>query len=88
MNKEYKRKLKNIIGYFGETNQIRKTIEELTELSLALQTGTTNEVLEEMADVSIMLDQLTIMFGDIKAFKDSKLIRTQIRMENGYYEKA
>jgi hypothetical protein len=58
---------KQIIEKFGREHQIRKAIEELTELSLVLQhaldgKASTDMVETEVVDVDIMLAQLKIMF--------------------------
>jgi len=55
------------ISKFGKEAQTRKAVEELTELSLALQhsaKGKTSydNISEEIADVRFMLDQLEIMY--------------------------
>lgn len=55
---------------FGHRNQIKKTIEECTELSLALQhyqdgKVTAQEVATEIADVEIMVSQMREIFGSI-----------------------
>ncbi len=60
------------IAKFGKENQINKAIEELTELSLALQHRKKvgkNSILNEMADVYIMLHQLILIFDDKKLFE-------------------
>lgn len=54
---------------FGAENQTRKAVEELTELSLALQhahEGRANidNICEEIADVEIMCAQLRTMYGN------------------------
>ena len=60
------------ISKFGKENQINKAVEELTELSLALQhrgkVGR-NSILNEMADVYIMLHQLILIFDDKNLFE-------------------
>lgn len=58
-----------IIATYGQDHQILKAIEELTELSLALQhfverNDTQGNVCEEIADVEIMLKQLRILFNE------------------------
>ena len=53
---------------YGAESQVRKAVEELTELSVALLhsldgRGDTENIREEMADVEIMLEQLHVIFG-------------------------
>lgn len=77
------------IDTFGEENQINKTIEECAELILALSHHKLNrcfdnDVIEEMADVEIMLEQMKLIFcnsddkiyNSIKARKLNRLNRT------------
>lgn len=77
---------------FGAESQIDKAFEELTELSLALQHYRDHkvsimEVQEEIADVKIMIYQLSMMFGMdvVNAIETQKLLRLQklikIKME-------
>lgn len=56
-----------VIRINGSKKQIGKAIEELTELSLVLQhfldnKATEKEVITEIADVSIITDQLKLIF--------------------------
>lgn len=68
------------VNKFGAENQVRKAVEELTELSVALLhsldgRGDTENIREEMADVEIMLEQLHVIFGygDYRLIKECKL---------------
>lgn len=54
---------KQAIEKFGSINQTYKAIEELTELSLALQKDDIDNILEEIVDVEIMIKQLKIIYG-------------------------
>lgn len=70
---------KRAVTAFGARSQILKAVEELTELSLVLQHYLDNkagdsEVLLEMTDVTIMLNQLTIIFG-----KDDNIEKQQLQ---------
>ncbi|MFA5706578.1 MAG: hypothetical protein WDA41_09510 [Candidatus Neomarinimicrobiota bacterium] len=65
---------------YGAESQVRKAVEELTELSVALLhsldgRGDTENILEEMADVEIMLEQLHVIFGcgDYRLVKEARL---------------
>lgn len=54
-------KLKPIINHYGHTTQFNKTVEELSELIRALVRDDKDNLIEEMADVYIMLEQLLII---------------------------
>ncbi len=73
---EYKKQLQSIIDHHGKEAQIRQTIEEMSELTQALckadryKDGDTiermnrlNAIIDEIADVQIMLDQLRIVYA-------------------------
>lgn len=84
-----------IIAKFGKDNQILKCVEELNELSQALckissaDTGdiTFENVVEEIADVEIMLNQIKIILdipeSDIETMKNYKIMRTAKRYLGG-----
>jgi len=68
------------ILYFGTEHQTRKAVEELTELSIALQRALDgradmDNIREEMADVAIMLEQLKLIYGPIEEWLRKKLER-------------
>ena len=77
------------IGRYGKEAQMLKATEELGELTRAIARvllwGAGKEELqnlkEEMADVSIMLSQLELMFGDVSNIEEYKLLRLKARME-------
>lgn len=70
--------LRGIIEVFGANNQIIKAVEELGELSQALCkyiTSGSNEAIidhiaEEWTDVSIMIEQLRIIFDEKEVFHE------------------
>lgn len=82
---------KRILRHYGLRHQKAKTIEELAELIVALQKdvlsgneGLSQEVLEEIADVHIMLTQLLDDEGDktqVSLIVDRKLKRQIRRIE-------
>lgn len=85
---------KKIIEHYGADKQITVAIEELSELTKALckykRRGSSAETLfditEEIADVTIMCDQLTAIFGiaeEVGAMRDYKIKRTMERIKNG-----
>ena len=84
-----------IIGKFGENNQVLKCVEELNELAQVLcklnsaDTGgvTYKKIVEEIADVEIMIQQVKIILDisddDIAATKNYKIMRTAKRYLGG-----
>jgi NTP pyrophosphatase (non-canonical NTP hydrolase) len=81
MNELYKRAIET----FGAKKQILKSVEELTELSLALQhylDGKCNktDILVEMADVKIMLNQLALIFGEDKNIENQQIQKLHKRI--------
>lgn len=86
--------LQNAIDTWGTRTQIVKAMEEMAELIHALSrrllstwlgTGSDNaapeNVREEMADVSIMLSQLELIFGDTTEEEIKKLEALEKRIE-------
>lgn len=60
---------------YGKANQVDKAIEEMSELTKALlkerqKAGSVNDIIEEIADVSIMLAQLLVIFEANTVFED------------------
>ena len=77
--------LEEIIKYFGKEKQIIKCVEELSELQKELcksvnGKGNLDNIIEEIADVEIMLKQLKIIFKigarDVLKEKNKKIKRT------------
>ena len=71
---------KKAIETYGEIPQIDVAIEEMAELTQALskyKRGKQHNVEEEIADVSIMLEQLKIIFDNkkVKKIKNKKIKR-------------
>ena len=95
MTKEQEAILKRAIDHHGIDNQLTKTIEELSELTkeiCKLKIAGQNfngadlirarqNLLEEKADVYIMLMQLDLHFGDSLAYIDAKIARLKERMD-------
>ena len=83
---EQMKKIHKIINHYGHTTQFNKAVEELAELTRALVRDDRNNVIEEIADVYIMLEQLKIMGGIsddlINYVIDQKLNRTIERMNH------
>ena len=86
--------LHRAIRYYGVRRQMDKAVEEMSELIQAIQkirysTGREHaaaqrNLLEEIADVSIMVDQLRIICGesDVEKWRRHKLDRLERRMEH------
>ena len=84
--------LSSAINTFGPLAQQDMMIEEMSELTKAIckyrRAGSNKErdaaacsVLEEIADVQIMLDQMKIMYGSTTEQEDAKLVRLCGRLE-------
>ena len=80
------------LNLWGNAAQIAIAIEELGELIVKLAKSdrrhngsTTDEIVEEIADVEIMMSQLRILFGDdlVEAAKIKKLERLEERVKYG-----
>ena len=84
--------LEGAIDKYGAAAQIDVAIEEMAELTKALmkwrragENGTLivkheAAVLEEMADVQIMLNQLALIYGDANEWEIRKLERLEARL--------
>jgi NTP pyrophosphatase (non-canonical NTP hydrolase) len=91
----YESIIENAIHYYGKVHQQVKAIEELGELITSLarhlnSNGTVyaDHVREEIADVAIILPQLSRIFGpaEVDAFVEKKLTRLHNRMKNEFGE--
>lgn len=73
--------LQSAIEHFGKEAQEKKAIEEMAELIVELtrpeRRKDKNSICEEIADVQIMLDQLSLIYEnrDIEMWRDIKLKR-------------
>ena len=79
----------NAILTYGKEMQEDHAIQEMAELIKALTKNhicsdgkTLDNVLEEMADVQIMLDQLKMIFGSTEKIEWYKLNRLKMRLED------
>lgn len=83
--------LRKALDVYGINSQVDMMIEEMSELAKALlkqrRAGKvtmklTGNILEEIADVQIVLDQLKIHYGqdDAEAYEEWKLYRLEERM--------
>ena len=90
MKEEEKIQLYNdSLSALGIGNQVFMVMEETGEMLNALAKAnrgrvTKEEVITELADVSIMMEQMAVLFGyeDFKAEKERKLNRLRERLEN------
>ena len=86
--------LEKAIRHYGNENQMMQTMEELSELSVAISKclrykddiEARNNLVEEVADVLIMIDQLKIIMNikdyEIECYRRYKLERLERRIEN------
>lgn len=69
-----------IFEHYGQSAQYKKLIEEMAEFTKAICTGNPDNFIEELADVSVLLDQITAAFPEIgikvEAIKKEKVERT------------
>lgn len=91
-------RIKKIVDHYGTEHQIIKAAEEFSELSSALLhyldgRGDINNIHEEMADVSVVLDQLAYIFSwnddavaIINRIREEKIARQLRRIEEAEAE--
>lgn len=71
--------IQKIANYFGYERQKKKLLEELSELSCALYHDSFINILEELADVELMLEQVIYLLGrgeEVDRIKKYKVGRT------------
>ena len=71
--------IKKIQEHFGKEAQTKKCIEELAELIQALSKGNLDNIVEETADVLIMVNQVISLYGieeEVEKTIDDKVNRT------------
>ena len=85
LNEKQTKLIKRIIKHYGHTTQFNKCVEELSELIRALVRDNKSNLIEEIADVYIMLDQIMVMCNipeeTIDEMINKKIYRTLWRME-------
>ena len=74
------------VNLWGFESEEQMMIEEMAELTTALchisrNRGSIEAVMEEIADVEIMLNQMKIIFPSIEAIKKKKLERLALRVD-------
>lgn len=84
--------MEGAIELYGVVAQVDVAIEEMAELTKALlklrraKSDTARDVAvaairEEMADVSIMLSQLELIYGDVSDIEEAKLVRLEKQVD-------
>lgn len=78
--------LGRIIEHYGIDHQRAKAQEELDELIEAVKSNDAGKVLEEMADVLVMMEQLMLIYDisidQLEAVATYKVTRQLLRMRN------
>ncbi len=83
--------IKKIANRYGLRKQLRQTVEEMAELTQVIckterydMDTVRDHLVEEVADVSIMIDQIVYLLGDnmIAKIRDEKIKRQLERIEN------
>lgn len=80
-----KTSLIKIADYYGSENQRRKLIEEMGELIQAICKGKLPNIIEECADVQIMLSQVIYLLGiekNVEVISAEKIERQLLRIKN------
>lgn len=79
---------RDIFGYYGIKNQQKQLIQEMGELIVAITKNNLENIIEEMADVQVMLDQFRLSIPEwrsqIDSIKQAKVRRQIERMSNDY----
>lgn len=99
MKKDERKIMQEAIDRYGVKAQVDIAIEEMSELTKALlklrrekekqpydylsEHRAIENVMEEMADVSIVLDELALIYGGYGYIKTEKLERLEMRMKYG-----
>lgn len=77
--------LLRIANHYGKLAQAIKCVEELCELAVALLHNDYANIVEEIADVEVMIAQVKHLFGitdhEVESVKKRKLMRQIERME-------
>lgn len=85
--------LAKAIEKWGEEAQQRQVIEECGELIVAINhyrrgKGTVEDVITEIADVSIMCEQMKLMFGENRVNAEIERKVNRLRERLGYVKKS
>ena len=91
MTQEQLRQLNFIVEHYGASNQLNKSIEELSELITEISRYDADEphhrgnIIDELSDVMVMCNQLMIIFncfGEVEERIDFKINRQLERIKN------
>ena len=84
-------KLLTIFNTYGKSHQVSKLLEEVGEFIETVINEDKENMVQEMADVVVMLKQFQYYYGitdeEIEEVMKYKIDRTIKRMEVGYYDK-
>ena len=73
--------MRTALKHYGKSKQVKKAIEKLGELIVALAKEDLTNIKDEIADVGIMLDQLCLILDyDPESRRQYKLGRLKARM--------
>jgi NTP pyrophosphatase (non-canonical NTP hydrolase) len=93
--REYRKSIVTIAEHYGLFSQSLKLVEELSELQKAVikyisadvrKPGDKESIIEEMADVEIMLEQIKYLFvcnNEVEEVKELKILRQLERIAKG-----
>lgn len=76
-----KNKLQQIYNHYGKERQLLKLVEECGELITAIARNDEANMLEEMADVGVVISQFMIIYPEIINISKEKIERTIERIE-------
>jgi len=78
--------IRQILNHYGVENQKKKAIEELSELIRAITRDDLKNIIEEIADVEIMISQLKMLYfiedEEILNVKKEKLAKVLFEINN------
>lgn len=90
MNKSNKEKLVEIYNHFGEKTQLEWMMQECGEVITAISKFRVglidkDKVLEEIADVLVVANQIRLAHEEVDPIIDEKIDRTMDRIKSGFY---
>lgn len=81
MQNDTKSKLNKIFNYYGRKGQEYKLVEEMAELTQAVIKNNRKNIIEEMADVQIVLMQLRLNLNSSESKEFVKLFNEKIERQ-------
>lgn len=81
MQKDTKSKLNKIFNYYGRKGQEYKLVEEMAELTQSIINNDRKNIIEEMADVQIVLMQLRLNLNSSESKEFVKLFNEKIERQ-------